>query len=114
MLPGDYGVADGFFAYPTGIDYDETRDWFAVADTFNNRVQILRIPGSGGSPLAPIIGAFRTPMCVFCIPFILLVVAAILAVMRRRRQREEEAAESAASDSGTSAVVESEVIAPAE
>lgn len=88
---GEYGVADGFFAYPTGIDYDATRDWFAVADTYNNRVQILRIPGSGGSALAPIIGAFRLPMCIFCIPFILLIIVAVIAAMRRRRQRDETA-----------------------
>src|SRR5580698_9716947 len=34
--------------YPTGIAYDKTRDWFAVADTSNNRVQIIRLPGTGG------------------------------------------------------------------
>lgn len=85
---GDYGAADGFFAYPTGIDYDKTRDWFAVADTANNRVQIVRIPGSGGSPLAPLIGAFRVPMCVFCIPWVLLLVAVVIAAMRRKRARE--------------------------
>lgn len=87
-LYGDYGQADGFFAYPTGIDYDSTRDWFAVADTYNNRIQILRIPGTGGSALAPIIGGFRTPMVVCCIPWIVLLGFALLAIMRRRRERE--------------------------
>jgi hypothetical protein len=43
---GDFGQQDAFFNYPTGVAYDADRDWFAVADTFNNRVQILRIPGS--------------------------------------------------------------------
>jgi len=46
---GEYGEADGFFAYPTGVDYDPGRDWFVVADTANNRLQILTIPGSGGN-----------------------------------------------------------------
>jgi len=46
---GDQGSADGLFNYPTGIAYDPDRDWFAVADTANARVQIVRIPGSGGS-----------------------------------------------------------------
>jgi len=87
---GEYGQADGFFAYPTGIDYDEARDWFAVADTYNNRIQILRIPGSGGSALAPVIGGFRPPMCIFCIPLILLIIAAGLAVARRRRAGEAQ------------------------
>ncbi|HHJ99321.1 MAG TPA: hypothetical protein ENN10_05185, partial [Actinobacteria bacterium] len=48
---GDQGQTDGLFNYPTGIAYDPDRDWFAVADTANGRVQIVRIPGSGGSPL---------------------------------------------------------------
>lgn len=84
---GDQGSADGFFNYPTGIAYDKTRDWFAVADTFNNRVQIVRIPGSGGGALAPVIGAFRLPMCVLCVPWILLLAAALVLASRRRRNR---------------------------
>jgi hypothetical protein len=93
---GEQGAADGFFNYPTGIDYDKTRDWFAIADTANNRVQIVRLPDTGGSIVAPIVGGFRWPMCVFCIPFILLLIALIVALARRRREREltpEEAAE---------------------
>lgn len=43
---GDYGATDGLFNNPTGIAYDKNRDWFAVADTSNNRIQILRIPES--------------------------------------------------------------------
>ena len=88
---GDYGQQDGFFANPTGISYDRNRDWFAVADTSNNRIQILRIPDSGGSLLAPAIGAFRLPMCLFCIPWLLLLAAIIYSVLRRRRQNEAPA-----------------------
>ncbi len=88
---GDFGQQDGFFANPTGIAYDKSRDWFAVADTSNNRIQILRIPDSGGSLLAPAIGAFRLPMCLFCIPWLLLLAAIIIQVVRRRRQNEEPA-----------------------
>ena len=58
---GDYGQQDGFFANPTGIAYDKSRDWFAVADTSNNRIQIFRIPDSGGSLLAPAIGPSGSP-----------------------------------------------------
>lgn len=93
---GEQGAGDGFFNYPTGIDYDARRDWFAVADTANNRVQIFRLPDTGGSLFAPLIGAFRLPMCIFCIPWILLLIALIVALARRRREREltpEEAAE---------------------
>ncbi len=85
---GDYGQGDGFFAYPTGIAYDRSRDWFAVADTANNRVQILRLPESGGSAAAPIIGAFRPPMFIFALPLLLLLLALILASARRRKKRQ--------------------------
>jgi len=86
---GEQGAVDGFFNYPTGIAYDKSRDWFAVADTFNNRVQIVRIPGSGGSPLALAVGSFRPPMCVLCIPWLLLLVAVLVLASRRRGQRRD-------------------------
>jgi DNA-binding beta-propeller fold protein YncE len=89
---GDYGQADGMFAYPTGISYDKTRDWFAVADTSNNRVQIIRLPNTGGSITAPIVGGFRWPMLVCCIPWILLLIAAMMLYNRRRKERESAAA----------------------
>lgn len=101
---GEYGAADGFFSYPTGIDYDPARDWFAVADTANNRVQIIRLPGSGGSIFAPILGAFRAPMLVCCIPWILLLVALGLALARRRRERELAEQAGAGPDAAASAV----------
>jgi DNA-binding beta-propeller fold protein YncE len=85
---GDFGQADGLFAYPTGIAYDNSRDWFAVADTANNRVQILRLPESGGSPAAELVGAFRLPMLVFFFPLILLLLAIVLQLMRRRKKRQ--------------------------
>lgn len=87
---GDFGQADGLFAYPTGIAYDQARDWFAVADTANNRVQILRLPESGGSPVAPVIAAFRLPMLIFFVPLLLLLLAIILAILRRRKKRQLE------------------------
>ena len=87
---GDYGAQDGFFANPTGIAYDKTRDWFAVADTSNNRIQILRLPETGGSVLAPAIGAFRLPMCLFCIPWLLILAAIVYSVIRRRKQEPQE------------------------
>lgn len=89
---GDFGQSDGMFAYPTGIAYDETRDWFAVADTANNRVQVVRLTGSGGNPAARIIGQFRLPMLVFCLPLLLLLAAIIVMASARKRQREADAA----------------------
>lgn len=47
---GDVGRDDGEFYYPTGVAYDPVRDWFAVADTQNKRVQIVRVPGTTTSP----------------------------------------------------------------
>jgi len=48
---GTFGRADGEFYYPTSVAYDERRDWFVVADTQNNRVQIVRLPGSAAVPV---------------------------------------------------------------
>jgi len=48
---GTFGRADGEFYYPTSVAYDERRDWFVVADTQNNRVQIVRLPGSAAAPV---------------------------------------------------------------
>jgi hypothetical protein len=81
---GEFGQNDGLFYYPTGIAYDKTRDWFAVADTGNDRIQIVRIPGSGGSSVARVIGGFRLPMLVFLLPLSLLLAAAYAAIARRR------------------------------
>jgi len=84
---GDFGQADGLFNYPTGIAYDKTRDWFVIADTANNRLQIVRIPGSGGSPVAALAAAYSPPVLVCLIPLALLLVALALVAMRRRRER---------------------------
>ncbi len=89
---GDFGTNDGLFVYPTGVAYDKSRDWFAVADTGANRVQIIRLPNSGGSALAPIVRSFRLPMCVFAIPLLLLAIAVGALISRRRREREVDAA----------------------
>ena len=39
---GDVGGADGMFYYPDGIDYSSGR--IAVADKFNDRVEVFRVP----------------------------------------------------------------------
>lgn len=43
---GDTGAADGEFYYPTSVAYDADRDWFVVADTQNQRLQVVRLPGT--------------------------------------------------------------------
>ena len=43
---GAPGNVDGQFIYPSSVAYDSSRDWFAIADKGNQRVQIVRLPGS--------------------------------------------------------------------
>lgn len=50
---GEVGQEDGDFYYPTSVAYDADRDWFVVADTQNQRVQIVRLPDSTDSRLLP-------------------------------------------------------------
>lgn len=87
---GDYGSGDGLFAYPTGIDYDPDRDWFVVADTTNNRLQVLRIPGSGATPAAALRRNLNGPLWICCIPLFLLLVATVASILRRRARRAQE------------------------
>jgi DNA-binding beta-propeller fold protein YncE len=85
---GDYGEQDGFFNYPTGIAYDADRDWIAVADTFNNRVQILQIPGTtNNAALAALRRSTSGPWAYCAVPLGLLVLAALAALWVRRARR---------------------------
>lgn len=43
---GSFGKRDGAFSYPSSVAYDEGRDRFVVADTKNDRIQIVTLPGS--------------------------------------------------------------------
>lgn len=84
---GEFGTADGFFAYPLGMAYDSQRDWFAVADTANARVQIVRIVGSGGSDLVPAARRATTgPVWICCLPLVLLLLVGVGGVISRRRR----------------------------
>jgi hypothetical protein len=98
---GDQGSSDGLFAYPTGIAYDVTRDWFVVADTSNDRLQIVRIPGSAANPIAPAVArAFAGPWWLCAIPLALLVLAAVLVFARVRAVRRDRTAEAPEALSG--------------
>lgn len=88
---GQPGSAEGQFTYPSGVDYDPARDWFAVADTFNNRVQIVRLPDSGGSVLAPVTRGFSGPLRACALPLLLLLAALVVWMITRKRQRREDA-----------------------
>lgn len=87
---GDYGETDGLFAYPTGLSYDPARDYFVVADTTNNRLQEVRLPGSAGSQAVAIQNILDQPLWICAIPLVLLVIAVIIAVTGRRRRNTAE------------------------
>lgn len=84
---GRDGQDDGQFMYPTSIAYDSDRDWFVVADTANNRVQIVRIDGSGGRLAQAASRSLSSPYRVCAIPlFALVAILILIALTRRRRQ----------------------------
>lgn len=89
---GAYGPQDGQFIYPSSIDYDSQRDWFAVADAGNSRVQIVRIPDSGAQ-VDVVAAARRTlsgPLRACLVPLLLLLLLFILFVIQRRRRKKAE------------------------
>lgn len=89
---GAYGPQDGQFIYPSSISYDAQRDWFAVADSGNSRVQIVRIPDSGAQvdPAAGIRRALSGPLRACLVPLLLLLILFILFVLRSRKRKKEE------------------------
>jgi sugar lactone lactonase YvrE len=90
---GEAGAEDGQFFYPTSVAYDPNRDWFAVADTLNNRVQIVRIPGSSGgaAATAAVQRALSGPLRACLLPFLLLVAALIASLVVRARRKKRTA-----------------------
>ncbi|MEN6430567.1 MAG: NHL repeat-containing protein [Coriobacteriales bacterium] len=89
---GTPGEKDGQFMYPTGLAYDAARDWFAVADTANNRVQIVRVEGTGGGVGQAVTRAMSSPFRVCAIPLVALLVGiAIILVTRKREEDRDEA-----------------------
>jgi hypothetical protein len=86
---GEPGSGEGQFLYPTNLSYDPTRDWFVVADTYNGRIQVLRLPGSGGGLSA---AARRAATPWWCCGFPLAgAILAVLLVVAARRQKEAAA-----------------------
>lgn len=100
---GGPGASEGLFTYPGDVAYDSVHDWFAIADTSNNRVQIVRIPDSGGAALSPVSRALTGPLRACALPLLLLLIAAIIWATNRRRKKKlarTSAGERAASGNG--------------
>lgn len=108
---GESGADDGQFFYPVSVGYDRGRDWFTVADAFNRRIEIVRIPGSaGGADVGAVINrSLAGPLRACLFPLVLLalaIVAWVIAHFARRRRAQtqladpEVAASSASSDAG--------------
>jgi hypothetical protein len=96
---GDYGSADGLFNNPAAIVYDAARDYFVVADTGNNRLQVVRIQGSSKSETrAALRRLFDRPVWICGLPFLVLLIAAIVVALSRRRRKKQEAGAGAAED----------------
>jgi hypothetical protein len=102
---GDVGAEDGQFFYPVSVGYDSGRDWFTVADDFNRRVQIVRIPGSssgagGAAATAGRVLASPWRACVFPLALVLIaiVVFFIVRFIRRRRGGAETSQEGATAE----------------
>ena len=102
---GAPGTVDGQFVYPSSVAYDATRDWFAVADTQNARVQIIRLPNSGGAALpAAASRALAGPLRACIIPLALLVLVLVVGLIYRFwRRRRERSAGASGQDSGQAA-----------
>lgn len=89
---GRSGSRDGEFYYPTGIAY-LGNGRFAVADKWNNRIQILRLDLStkgvqtAKKPLSKRLWDLLEPWCPYV--FLLLLILAILINLFRRRSRED-------------------------
>jgi sugar lactone lactonase YvrE len=93
---GTFGPEDGKFIYPTRLDYDPARDWFAVADTTNDRVQIVEIPGSGGDARTRARRLLDLPWWLCCLPLFALLLAAFLLYRAKRQRDAKRGAEDAA------------------
>lgn len=88
---GEYGRMDGQFVWPVSIEYDPQRDWFAVADKGNSRVQIIRLPGSapGAGVESQIRRSLAGPLRA-CVPPILLILLVLLVLSVRALRRRAE------------------------
>lgn len=84
---GTFGGEDGKLLYPSGVAYDPGRDWFVVADTTNNRLQIFRVPGSAPDSAAKSFSRLLTgPIRACLFPLLLLLIVLVGAAVNRWRK----------------------------
>lgn len=101
---GAQGSRDGAFTYPTGIAYDPGRDWFVVADTNNDRLQIVRLEGTAANPVLPAVARlFAGPWWLCAIPLALFLLAVTLVVLRQVAVRKQSELDSLDGSSGVPA-----------
>lgn len=87
---GNFGIEDGKFFYPTDIDYDPATDVFVIADTGVKRAQIIKVPNSGGGPLASARSFLTGPLALCCIPILILLIALVIAYLMQRSRKKKE------------------------
>lgn len=89
---GDYGMEDGKFLYSSDIDYDARTDTFVVADTGNQRAQIIKLPNSGGNIISNLRSLFSGPLALCCIPILIILICLVIAyfMQRNRKKKEQE------------------------
>lgn len=87
---GSYGTEDGKFLYSSDIDYDARTDTFVVADTGNQRAQIIKLPGTGGSLLNNLRSLLSGPLALCCIPILIIIICLIIAYLMQRNRKKKE------------------------
>ncbi|MCL2654854.1 MAG: hypothetical protein FWD65_04035 [Coriobacteriia bacterium] len=98
---GTFGTEDGKFSYPTSVSYDPATDTFAVADTGNNRIQIIRLPGSGGSSIVKkLLRSLSGPVRACCFPLLLLIILAVIYGFTKFRTKRDVKVEHLEEDDG--------------
>jgi len=97
---GEHGRLDGQFVWPVSIEYDPQRDWFAVADKGNSRVQIIRLPGSapGVDVESQIRRSLAGPLRA-CVPPVLLILLVLIVLAVRSFKKRKDSQSGVAGDS---------------
>jgi len=90
---GTYGEADGYLYYPNQIEYNRQQDVFYVIETSLGRVQIVKLPDSGGNLLSDLNRGLGGPLGACCLPLVLiLIIASAYYIARKvmgRRNKED-------------------------
>lgn len=88
---GQHGSEDGKFMYPADIEYDPAHDWFIVADSGNQRAQVIRLPDSGGTAMTALRPMLAGPLMACSLPFaVLLILLAVWALRARARRKAQD------------------------